>query len=194
MAETKRESSKPELNDLSGPFNPDLKFEDFSKEFLLKLMGIWQYAWLQQTEAFRAAIEKRCGTEVANECETEAWETMSRKVNPRYAKLGKIELKTVVDSLKALQLPLDNSISGLFVQEYDIKSPNHVIQTVKRCRSLEYFEEKCPERIHHVCYVTEPLLFETYMMNPKLKITPLKRPPRKSKDDICCQWELKIEE
>jgi len=184
----------PELEDLSGPFNPDLKFEDFSKEFLLKLMGVWQYAWLQLTEAFMAAIEKRCGAEVANECETEAWGAMSRKVNPRYAEIGKIELKTVVDSLKVIQLPLDNIVGGLFVQEYDIKSPNHVIQTTKRCRSLEYFEEKCPERIQHVCHVTEPVLYKNYMLNPKLKITPLKLPPRKSKDDICCQWELKIEE
>jgi hypothetical protein len=36
----------PELQDLSGPFNPNLKFEDFSKDFLLKLMTEWQWAWL----------------------------------------------------------------------------------------------------------------------------------------------------
>ncbi|MDD5094962.1 MAG: DUF6125 family protein [Dehalococcoidia bacterium] len=194
MAETKRKSHNPELEDLSGPFNPDLKHEDFSKEFLLRLMEGWQWAWLQMTEAWMAAITKRCGPELANACETDAWGAMSRKVNPRYAELAGIELNTVVDSLKALQLPLDNTIHGLFKPEFEIKSPNHVIQTMKRCRSLEYFEAKCPERIHHVCHVTEPVLFKNYLINPKIKITPLKLPPRTSKDDICCQWELKIEE
>jgi len=29
-----------------------------------------------------------------------------------------------------------------------------------------------------------------YFINPYIKITPLKLPPRKSPDEICCQWEL----
>jgi hypothetical protein len=29
-------------------------------------------------------------------------------------------------------------------------------------------------------------------VNPDIKIVPLKLPPRKSKDDIACQWELKL--
>ncbi|MDD5094833.1 MAG: hypothetical protein PHV74_10710 [Dehalococcoidia bacterium] len=41
MAETRRKRTNPELEDLSGPFNPDLKHEDFSKEFLLRLMEGW---------------------------------------------------------------------------------------------------------------------------------------------------------
>jgi len=31
-------AAKKEMNDYSGPYNPDLKFDDFSKEFILKLM------------------------------------------------------------------------------------------------------------------------------------------------------------
>ncbi|MDD5094832.1 MAG: hypothetical protein PHV74_10705 [Dehalococcoidia bacterium] len=74
------------------------------------------------TEEWRAAINKRCDPEVANECETDAWGAMSRRVNPRYAELAGIELNTVVDSLKAFQLPLDNTIHGLFRPEFEIKS------------------------------------------------------------------------
>jgi hypothetical protein len=29
--------------------------------------------------------------------------------------------------------------------------------------------------------------------NPKMKVTALKLPPRKSKDDVACQWEFKLE-
>ena len=35
-----------ELNDYSGPYKADLTFADFSKDFLLKLMNVWQHAWL----------------------------------------------------------------------------------------------------------------------------------------------------
>ena len=34
-----RRFKMPELNDLSGAFKPDLTFNDFSKEFLLRLMN-----------------------------------------------------------------------------------------------------------------------------------------------------------
>ncbi len=33
-----------EMNDYSSPFKPNLKREDFSKDFLIKLMRGWQYA------------------------------------------------------------------------------------------------------------------------------------------------------
>ncbi len=37
---------KKELKDYSGPYNHHLKWEDFSKEFLVKLMKSWQGAYL----------------------------------------------------------------------------------------------------------------------------------------------------
>ena len=183
----------PELEDLSGPFNPDLKFEDFSKDFLLKLMQVWQYAWLHMAGAWYDAIKKRCGAEVANDCEQEAWVNMAERVNPRYAKVGNIQLNTVVDSLKACQLPLDNNIGGLFPVEYEIKNPNHVILTLRQCLTLTFLEQNAPERIYPLCHVNETPIMEKYLINPKIKVTALKLPPRESPDEIACQWEFKLE-
>lgn len=183
----------PELNDYSGPFKPDLKFEDFSKEFLLKLMNVWQYAWLQMAGAWYNAIKKRWGSDAANECEQEAWVSMAERVNPRYAKIANIQLNTVLDSLKACQLPLDNNIGGLFPVEYEIINPNHVILTVTQCRTLLYLEKSEPERIYPLCHINEPPIMEKYVINPKVKVIPLKLPPRKSPDEIACKWELKLE-
>lgn len=182
-----------DLDDLSGPFNPELTFADFSKDFLLKLIQVWQYAWLHMTEAWYDAVKERFGAKTADECETHAWVRMGERVNPRYPKVANIELNTVVDSLKCLQLPLDNTTGGLFASAYDIKNPNHVIFTVRKCRSLDFFEAKQPERINWVCHVNEQKVMEKYLVNPKIKVTPLKLPPRKSPDEIACQWEFKIE-
>ena len=36
----------------------------------------------------------------------------------------------------------------------------------------------------------QPIL-EKYLVNPKIKVTPLRVPPRNADDDIDCEWELK---
>ena len=183
----------PELDDYSGPFKPDLTFNDFSKDFLLKLMHIWQYAWLQMDAAWFDAVKERFGEEVSYDCATAAWVRVAERVNPRYAKIANIPLNNVIDSMKVLQLPLDNTTGGLYPVEYDVRSDNHVILTVKQCRSLLFFESKAPERIEPICHGLERQVMAKYVANPRIKTTPLKLPPRKSPEEIACQWEFKIE-
>ena len=62
-----------ELNDLSGPFNPELKFEDFSKEFLIKLMHSWQRAYLRLSAIWYQAVLERFGMDAADSCNLEVW-------------------------------------------------------------------------------------------------------------------------
>ena len=49
--------------DMSGTFDPDLKFEDLSKEFLLELINVYQFAWCSwppsSWTASRSAMERR---------------------------------------------------------------------------------------------------------------------------------------
>ncbi len=181
-----------EMNDYSGPFKPELRFEDFSKEFLLKLMQVWQYAWLHMTQAWNEAVAKRYGSDVANDCELDAWVAVGERVNPRYAKVANIQLNDITDCLKCLQLPLDNTTGGLFPVEYDVKSPNRVLLTIRQCRSLQFFEEKDPVRIKTLC-PNEGKIMEKYLVHPKAKATPLKLPPRQNKDEIACVWEFTID-
>ncbi len=183
-----------EMDDYSGPFNPDLTFNDFSKEFLLKLMTVWQFAWIRMAEAWYQAVQKRFGAKAANDCNLEAWATVGDRVNPRYPKIANIELNTVLDSMKCLQLPLDNNIGPLYPVEYEIKSPNHVIMTLTQCRSLLYYEKSAPEMIEPVCYELEEATIKKYLINPKIQVTALKLPPRNSPEDIACKWEFKLEE
>ena len=182
-----------ELNDYSGPFKPDLTFNDFSKEFLLKLMTVWQYAWLHMDLAWFDVVKERFGFEAACECDLEAWLRIAERVNPRYPKIANIQLNTVLDSLKCLQLPLDNVTGGIFAPEYDIKNENHVIVTIKRCKTLEALERDMPEMIVPLCQVFEPQIIQKYVINPKVKVTATKLPPRESPDDIACRWEYKLE-
>jgi len=185
----------PEMNDYSGPFKPDLTLDDFSKDFLIKLIHEYEYAWLHMTEAWYYALQERCGDQTANYCELEAWLRVGEKVNPRYAQLANIQLNTVLDSLKAMQMPLDNiRADALYSGQLDIKSPNHVIMTIPKCRSLEFFEKHAPERMDWVCFACERAIGRKYAINPKINVRFLRTPPRKGPDDICCQWEWWIDE
>ncbi len=187
-------AKKRELGDLSGAFDPHLKFEDFSKNFLLRLMRVWQRAWLMQEQCWYDEIKNRLGAQAANEIELATWLRLGEQISPQYAKVGNIQLNTVLDSLKVAQLPLDNDIGGLFVPEYEIKTPNHVTMTIKHCHTLEWLEKNQPERIYPVCHVMEKVVSEKYFVNPRINFAPLKLPPLpprpRSPGEICCQWEL----
>lgn len=182
-----------EYADMSGPFDPDLKFEDFSKEFLLKLINVYQFAWVQLATAFMRIIGEKWGMDEAELVNLEAWKRMSKKVNPYYCRAGNFKPVTVLDSLKALQLPLDNTIGPIYRMQYKVINENHVIMTLPRCRTLEAIERDEPERITTICRVLEKIMIEHYLMNDYIKVTPLKLPPRKNKDSFCCQWELTLE-
>ena len=182
-----------ELEDLSGPFNPNLRFEDFSKNFLVKLVHIWQWSWLQMDSAWYDQVRKRWGDDVAFECDLEMWLRVAESCNPRYAKVANIPLKTVVDSLKVLQLPLDNTMGGIYPVQYDIKNENHAIVTVRKCPSMEWCERNAPERIVPMCQINEPQIIEKYIVNQDIQVTATKLPPRSGPDDIACQWEYKLE-
>lgn len=189
----------PELNDLSGPFRPDLTFEDFSKEFLLKLMKVWQFVWLWGHTAWYEWIVDRLGIEEADKAGLAAMTRMAETVNPRYAGLAGVQLNTVVDSLKILALPLDNTVGGLFPVQYDIKNDNHVILTVKQCRNLLGWEKmadtvQARTRIDFWCRVAEKPILQRYLVNSRIRVTPLQLPPRSSPEEIACRWELKIED
>jgi hypothetical protein len=62
----RREIKMSEVNDYSSLSKPDLKWKDFSKDFLIKLMNVWQYAWLEMAGQWHTAVEKRFGFEAAS--------------------------------------------------------------------------------------------------------------------------------
>jgi len=182
----------PELDDLSGPLYLNLTHRNFSKEFLLKMMQTWQFAWLIMSGAYYDAARARLGFDAANAINRAAWRRIAEKVNPRYPKIANIQLDTVLDSLKCTQLPLDNNVGPLYPVDFDIKDPNHVVMTITQCKSLLFYERQAPEMIEEICHGFEQEGIENYLLNPKIRVTPLKLPPRANQDDIACQFELKM--
>jgi len=181
-----------EMDDYSSTFKPDLTFNDFSKEFLLRLMTIWQFAWFHMSGAWYDAIRARFGLDAANDCCLEAYTTVTERVHPRYPKMANYQPTSVREAMKGLQLGPDNSAGGLFPCEYEFKSDNHVIMTVMQCRTLLSYEREAPEMIYPSCHLMEKAMLEKHLINPEIKVTPLKLPPRNSSEEIACQWEFRL--
>jgi hypothetical protein len=69
--------------------------------------------------------------------------------------------------------------------------------TIDDCRALAYWEKEGKEEwINMFCRQEEPAIVEAYArhVNPAIKMTALKLPPREKKDDVSCQWEFKLED
>jgi hypothetical protein len=185
----------PEMEDYSGPYKHDLQWEDFSKEFLIKLMYAWQRAYLRLNAFWYEAATNRSGMDGADSCNLEVWSKVGEKVVSKFAKIGNFELNTVLDSLKLCQLVPDSFVgSELFAGDVDIKNENHVISTTTKCAVLEFFEKAAPDRMQYFCHTLEKTTMEKYFNNPRIKVTPLKLPPRDGPDAPCCSFEFKIEE
>ena len=68
------QDSGPELPDYSGPYKADLRYTDFSKEFLADKVIPWSEAYTQLcVDGWFGEISKRFGAETAAEIEWTAW-------------------------------------------------------------------------------------------------------------------------
>lgn len=188
-----------ELDDYGGQFDPQRKIDDFSKEFLLKLLRQWAYAYLRMAEVWVGVVKQRVNAGEDVECELEAWRKIAETTLPRIAKVMNIEPKTVVDALKIWQLIPDGMGTGLYDSVFEVKNENHVIWTLERCRSLEFLEKiGDTERLVACCQVIDPAMLQYYLeaLLPNARIEPLKLPcgPRKDPTETpACRWEIKLE-
>ena len=183
-----------ELNDYSGPLKDDLRLEDFSKEFIIKLAKEWQNRYPLQEELWVEMIKDRFGQKEADELEMIFNTRMAELSLPRMAKLANIQVKDMVDVMKVFQLIVEGLMGFQPDSTYEIVNRNHVIWTVKRCLNLEYFEKVDPTRIVSFCQDKEEryLYIYTGVLLPDCEIKALKLPPRESREEIACQWELKL--
>ncbi len=186
------------LQDNSSEYDPNRKLEDFSVAFLANLAREYARAYLAMDGFWNGAVRQRVGDKEALDCELVVWRRIANYVIPRIARLANIELpvKDVVEAIKVWQIGPDYAAPDIYRIRYDIKDNNHAVGTVSYCAALERYERDAPEIIETLCHVVEVAAAEAqcYALHPRMKMTPLKLPPRKSPDEIACQWEFKIEE
>lgn len=192
-----------ELDYYDCPFSTDIELEDFSKEFLVKLMRIWTNWYIGMALMWWAKVGEKFGQEAANELLPEVWENLAKQGMPAYLPLlggdykSVDDLKTVKECLHLGHLPPDGGIDKLLWRgTVRWETDNHCVATVTHCVLLEYFESiGATDTIKWLCQVAEVRGAEAYFVHPNIKVTGLKVPPRKKSADPnepCCIWEYRM--
>jgi hypothetical protein len=184
-----------DLADYSGEFRPDLKLTDFSKEALVRLLVAASKMYLGADGMWTTIIRKRYGDDAALSCSKEVWDTNWKQEMRRPTEAMNIHGNDIASMFKYFQI--DPGFAVMFDIDFELKDDGkYGLMTVTKCRTLEYCERHGDDWLLNLACdeLDKPLIEETALaFNPKMKTTILKMPPRKSKDDIACQWEFKLE-
>jgi len=184
-----------ELADYSGEFKRDIKYEDFSKAALARLLNAYCNEILLVDLYWLEHMEKTAGEEKALNCLMDNWIRMGKHEIGWTMEALNIKGDDVATYAKALQL-CATMAQGVFKWDFDLKSRNLLVLTLTDCPALRNMEKRNPDRIPFVCHTMDLAVDRAYAaaVNPAIQVRPLKLPPRNSPDEIACQWEFRLDE
>jgi hypothetical protein len=179
------------LRDYSVEFDPNIRFEHFSRDTLVELLKVYSRLYLAVGEFWFLSVMERISHDEAMSCDLWVWEKQVKYEMDRLTKLLKIGGNDVVALFKALQFS-----PWYWNLEYkmEIKDRGYGVLTVTYCPVLAAMEREGRGREEAICRQLEPLMMKKFAdyFNPDIEAKPLKLPPRKSEDEICCQWEFRL--
>lgn len=179
-----------ELRDYSGPFVRDIRYEDFSKEALAKLLQAYCKEILTLDSYWQEQVRKRLGEDAARECLIENW-----------CRIGRHEMRWTMDALniqgndveayvKANQF-VPSFAQGIYDYDWDLKDKDHAVLTVRHCPAFAALKQT-PEKLNWTCQVLEDAAIKAYTeaINPSIRVTALKVGVEGTPGEIACQWEF----
>jgi len=190
-----------ELNDYSGPIEDVINHDRFSKQFLLKLMRIWQDYWeAMMTTFLKVGSETEgVGPEKINEVFSRTAETVAPPIFARLAELAKANVNTIEGRCKAGMLGIDN-IPEKYRGHWEVKSDKEVILKYDYCNVVANKLVGSLEELRKVCMYVDPRYAEMNLNYPnvrrKIKVTMLKVPESltpKPGEPVCI-WRFAFEE
>ncbi len=180
------------LNDYSGELLPDLKFSDFSPDTLADLLTLYSKLYLALDGFWYLTVKEKLGNEAALACDLEVLKKVANYEMVKVTELLNIGGSDVVAVMKAMQTtPWFRNTE----HEIEIENQNAAVLTITHCATLEALEKEGKGRENEICRIVEPIVFKHYasFFNPNIEVRCPKSPPRKSKDEICCQWEFTLD-
>ena len=185
-----------ELKDYSGPFIPNLRYEDLSKEVLVKLLRAYSREINVLPAYWSEEVRKRLGDDVARECLISTWTRIGKHETGWAMEAANIQGNDVEAYCKACQL-MGSFAQGYYRYDIELKNRNHAILTVHECPAFSALERANDlGQMNFVCHVLEYEGMKAYVkpVNPAIQVRELRAGPRQSPDEPACKWEFKIEE
>jgi hypothetical protein len=190
-----------ERKDYSGEFDPGFRYEDLSKEALVRLVR--EYALIAQLldRSVFAAVGLRYGQQAVEELAIEEWRGASPIYTERIRKVMNIEGDGVPAIFKQLQL--DPGFAQHYMDvEYEVVDEHHGFFQLRSCGALLDVEPYGERPVRGMCHTIEDGTFDVtaQAVNPKARIRAVHRPPRvqgaappASRVPVC-RWEVTIDD
>jgi hypothetical protein len=181
-----------ELKDYAGEFRPDIKYENLSKDLLAKLLDYYSEELILLNWMWYDKIAEKLGEEETFKIMVDIWCQIGEFEMKKPMEILNITGDDVATYVKTIQF-IASFAQGLYDYKIELKDKNHAVLTVYECPALTSLEESNPEKIPDTCQWLEHVASQAYcnVVNPAIRVSPLKTPPRKDRDEIACQWELK---
>ncbi|MFC1940088.1 DUF6125 family protein [Chloroflexota bacterium] len=168
---------------------PELEISNLSRDMLADLLRLYAKLYVALDGFWYLTLRDRISNEAALACDIQVWEEICRYEMKNITQQLDIHGKDVAALMRAIQL----TPWFLHMQhKIDIKNSNKVTFTITRCPTLEALEREGEGREKEICGIVEPVVLKCYasFFSPDIEVKCLKMPPRKSKDEYCCQWEF----
>jgi len=189
-----------ELDDYSGPFQPDLHLSDFSKEGLMKLVEVGGSIYGNVNRQWYRAAIKRFGQEVADEMHHEVWFADGGSGDHENYTISKLmgfeDADDETAAMKVWQcLP---AMSTRMTLEFESRGDHEWEMHTPQCDVPETGEREGPEVMAYmcdkICGHLELFGFRhgAARWNANIRIDPEKLPPRASDEEHHCRWRIKL--
>lgn len=187
---------KVELKDYSGPFKPDLRFSDFSREQLARMHVKAHEYFMEVAFYFSVHIAEKYGIDAMGEAHHDVW---IKKLGPSTHRLLTegmgIKGNDIESLMKVLQTTAIDWGPLKFDVTFEMPSKDRGVVTIYKCPGVDIYEAAGDEGMlaitKEACATDRAILMEwAKLFHPDMVAKDLVLPPRKSKDDPCCKWEF----
>jgi hypothetical protein len=181
-------------SDYGGPFDPDFRYEDLSKEALVRLVREYALIVHLLDRSSLAAVGLRYGQKAVEEIAIDEWRGASPIYAQRLRRILGIEGDDVAAIFKVLQV--DPGFPHHYMDvRYEVVDEHHGFFELTHCGALMDVEPWGDRAVTGMCHTIEDGTFDVtaQAVNPKARIRHVHRPPRSSSDQVPhCRWEVVI--
>jgi hypothetical protein len=185
-----------ERDDYGGAFDPDFRYEDLSKEALVRLVREYALVVHLLDRSMCAAIGMRYGLDAVSELAIDEWRGASPVYGRRLRDVMRVEGDDVNAIFKVLQL--DPGFPHHYMDvRYEVVDEHHGFFELAHCGALMDAEPWGERMVTAMCHHIEDGTFDVtaQAVNPKARIRPVHRPPRFPAERVPhCRWEVVIDE
>jgi hypothetical protein len=191
-----------ELDDYSGPFQPDFELKDLSKEALIKLVEVGGTIYGHVTRCWYRAVEARFGAEAAHDCHHEVWFEKGGAGDVENETLGRLfGFSRETDETAPMKVnQLLPAMATRMKLVFEERGEHDWLMKAQRCHVPEMGEAAGPEQLRRncetICYHLELFGFRwgARKWNRNIRVDPLKLPPRGDASEPHCCWRYTLQD